>query len=50
VGKLAKARGTPDFAKLVQRPDPGAANGQPTPADRAPVDQWAAFVLSGWGK
>jgi len=51
VGKLATARGTPDFNKLVQRPDqtPGAGQDQ-GPKDRARVNQWAAFVLSGWGK
>ena len=51
VGKLARARGTPDFDKLVQRPAPAAAAGADRePKDRAPVNQWAAFVLSGWGK
>jgi hypothetical protein len=50
VGKLAAARGTPDFDKLVQRPEPGPDHGQPEGTGRAPIDQWAAFVLSGWGK
>ncbi len=45
--KLDRARGTPDFDKLVQRPVAGADSGkeQGTKA-RAPVRQWAAFVLS----
>jgi CHAT domain-containing protein len=50
VGQLARARGTPDFDKLVQRPEPVAGSGEPARKDRAPVKQWAAFVLSGWGK
>jgi CHAT domain-containing protein len=52
VGQLAAARGTPDFDKLVQRPEPmpGAAHPEPSVKDRAPVKQWAAFVLSGWGR
>ena len=51
VGELAKARGTPDFDKLVQRPEPrpGVGHGQGS-KDRAPAKQWAAFVLSGWGQ
>jgi hypothetical protein len=50
VGKLAAARGTPDFDKLVQRPEPGPApHGSPAPR-HAPVRQWAAFVLSGGGR
>jgi len=51
VGKLAAVRGTPDFDKLVQRPEPGpeAATVKGT-AKRAAVRQWAAFVLSGWGR
>jgi CHAT domain-containing protein len=50
VGELAKARGTPDFGKLLQRPEAGPENGQPARAERAPIEQWAAFVLSGWGQ
>jgi len=50
IGELAKARGTPDFGKLVQRPEPAPDHGQPAPTARAPIEQWAAFVLSGWGK
>ncbi len=50
IGELAKARGTPDFDKLVQRPETGPANGRPAPTEHAPIEQWAAFVLSGWGK
>ena len=47
-GKLAAARGTPDFDKLVQRPEASVAGGPSTPR-HAPVRQWAAFVLSGCG-
>jgi CHAT domain-containing protein/tetratricopeptide (TPR) repeat protein len=52
IGELARARGTPDFDKVVQRPEPAADAGvsEPSPKDRAPVKQWAAFVLSGWGR
>ncbi len=50
VDQLAKTRGTPDFDKLVRRPEPVAGGGEPARKDRAPVKQWAAFVLSGWGK
>ena len=53
-GELARARGTPDFDKLVQRPVPIPGAGQVRIAsgqDRnAPVKQWAAFVFSGWGR
>jgi CHAT domain-containing protein/tetratricopeptide (TPR) repeat protein len=48
-GKLARARGTPDFDKLVQRPEPAAVGGGPGPR-RADAKDWAAFVLSGWGR
>jgi CHAT domain-containing protein/tetratricopeptide (TPR) repeat protein len=49
-GKLAAARGTPDFDKLVQRPVPGPdLGGSPVP-HRTPARQWAAFVLSGDGR
>jgi CHAT domain-containing protein/tetratricopeptide (TPR) repeat protein len=48
-GKLARARGTPDFDKLVQRPEPAAGGGGPGPR-RADAKDWAAFVLSGWGR
>ncbi len=47
-GELARARGTPDFDKLVQRPAP-VPGGGPGPR-RADAKDWAAFVLSGWGK
>jgi tetratricopeptide (TPR) repeat protein len=52
IGELTQARGTPDFDKLVQHPEPVPGGGDPViPArDRAPVKQWAAFVLSGWGR
>jgi len=50
IGELAKARGTPDFGKLVQRLEPGPDHRQPARTERAPIQQWAAFVLSGWGK
>jgi CHAT domain-containing protein len=49
-GRLARARGTPDFDKLVRRPEPVAGGGEPARQDRAAVKQWAAFVLSGWGR
>jgi CHAT domain-containing protein/tetratricopeptide (TPR) repeat protein len=48
-GRLAKARGTPDFDKLVQRPEPVPGAGGPGPR-QADTKDWAAFVLSGWGK
>ena len=44
-----QARG-PDFDKLVQLPDPAPANGQAAGTEHAPIEKWAAFVLSGWGK
>jgi CHAT domain-containing protein len=50
VGLLAAARGTPDFDKLVQRPEPGPGAAGASPPRRAPVKQWAAFVLSGLGE
>jgi CHAT domain-containing protein len=50
IAELAKARGTPDFGKLVERLAPGPDHGQPAPTKRAPIEQWAAFVLPGWGK
>ncbi|MFI5455304.1 MAG: CHAT domain-containing protein [Isosphaerales bacterium] len=50
IGELAKARGTLDFGKLVQRPEPGPDNGKPAGTEHAPIEKWAAFVLSGWGK
>jgi CHAT domain-containing protein len=50
IGELARARGTADFRKLVQRPEPGPDHGQPAPTEHAPIQQWAAFVLSGWGQ
>jgi hypothetical protein len=48
-GKLARARGTPDFDRLVQRLGPAAGVATPGPR-RADVKDWAAFVLSGWGR
>jgi CHAT domain-containing protein/tetratricopeptide (TPR) repeat protein len=48
-GKLARARGTPDFDKLVRRPEPAPGGGGPGPRRADPKD-WAAFVLSGWGR
>ena len=50
VGKLAAARGTPDFDKLVQRPEPGPISDGSSAHRRAPARQWAAFVLSGAGR
>jgi CHAT domain-containing protein/Tfp pilus assembly protein PilF len=50
VGKLAAARGTPDFDKLVQRPEPGPGPDDSSAPRRAPARQWAAFVLSGDGR
>ena len=50
IGELAKLRGTPDFDKYVQRPEPGTTHRQPAGAQHAPIEKWAAFVLSGWGK
>ncbi len=52
IAKLARTRGTPDFDKLVQLPEPPPGGNQPEPSTgkHAPVKQWAAFVLSGWGR
>jgi CHAT domain-containing protein len=50
VGKLAATRGTPDFDKLVRRPEPGPGSEGSSPPRRAPARQWAAFVLSGDGR
>jgi CHAT domain-containing protein len=49
-GKLARARGTPDFDKLVQLPEPGPNPAGSSSVRHAPVRQWAAFVLSGYGR
>ncbi len=49
VGRLARARGTPDFDKTVRRPEPVPGAGGPGPR-RADAKDWAAFVLSGWGR
>jgi CHAT domain-containing protein len=47
-GELAQARGTPDFEKLVSRPvDASSARAA---GRRADAKDWAAFVLSGWGR
>jgi CHAT domain-containing protein len=48
-GDLARARGTPDFDKLVRRPDPVAGDGG-SGRRRADAKDWAAFLLSGWGR
>jgi tetratricopeptide (TPR) repeat protein/CHAT domain-containing protein len=52
VGELSKSRGTPDFDKVVRRPEPTPGAGGPgsSPKDRAPAKQWAAFILSGGGR
>jgi tetratricopeptide (TPR) repeat protein/CHAT domain-containing protein len=49
-GKLARARGTPDFDKLVQLPEPGPSSAGSSSVRHAPTRQWAAFVLSGYGR
>jgi CHAT domain-containing protein/tetratricopeptide (TPR) repeat protein len=46
-GALARARGTPDFDKLVSRPADSSAT--PASGRRGDAKDWAAFVLSGWG-
>jgi CHAT domain-containing protein len=48
-GELARARGTPDFDNLVQRPEPARGDDGPG-LRRAHAKDWAAFVLSGWGR
>jgi CHAT domain-containing protein/tetratricopeptide (TPR) repeat protein len=45
-GELARARGTPDFEKLVSRPVD--SSGAPAAGRRGEAKDWAAFVLSGW--
>jgi tetratricopeptide (TPR) repeat protein/CHAT domain-containing protein len=50
VGKLASARGTPDFDKLVRLPEPAPGSDGSARPRRAPARQWAAFVLSGDGR
>jgi CHAT domain-containing protein len=45
---LARARGTPDFDKLVSRP--ADSSGAPAAGWRADAKDWAAFVPSGWGR
>jgi CHAT domain-containing protein/tetratricopeptide (TPR) repeat protein len=53
IGELAHARGTPDFDKLVTRPVESPATGGPAEGAttrRAAEKDWAAFVLSGWGR
>jgi CHAT domain-containing protein len=47
-GALARARGTPDFEKLVSRPMD--SSGAPAAVRRADAKDWAAFVLSGGGR
>jgi CHAT domain-containing protein/tetratricopeptide (TPR) repeat protein len=53
IQELKQARGTPDFEKLVTRPvespGAGAPAGEAAPRRADPKD-WAAFVLSGWGR
>jgi tetratricopeptide (TPR) repeat protein/CHAT domain-containing protein len=49
-GNLARARGTPDFDKLVQLPEPGPSSAGSSALRHAPARQWAAFVLSGYGR
>jgi CHAT domain-containing protein len=48
VGELDRARGTPDFEKLVSRPVDSA--GARAAGRRGDAKDWAAFVLSGWGR
>jgi CHAT domain-containing protein/tetratricopeptide (TPR) repeat protein len=47
-GELSRARGTPDFAKVVSRPVD--FSGAPAAGQRGDAKDWAAFVLSGWGR
>jgi CHAT domain-containing protein/tetratricopeptide (TPR) repeat protein len=47
-GELAKSRGTPDFDKLVTRPVGVPVAG--AAGRRGDAKDWAAFVLSGWGR
>ena len=49
-GKLARPAGTPDFDKLVQRPVEPVAGAAGSGPRRADAKDWAAFVLSGWGR
>jgi CHAT domain-containing protein len=48
IGELARARGTPDFDTVVTRPVRPSASGGAAP--HADAKDWAAFVLSGWGR
>jgi CHAT domain-containing protein len=50
VGKLASVRGTPEFDKIVQRPEQVQSSEKLSAPRRGPVRQWAAFVLSGDGR
>jgi CHAT domain-containing protein len=47
-GELIQARGTPDFDKLVSRPVD--SSGAQMAGRRGAAKDWAAFVLSGWGR
>jgi CHAT domain-containing protein/tetratricopeptide (TPR) repeat protein len=47
-GELDRARGTPDFDKLVTRPVDVPVAG--AAARRGDAKDWAAFVFSGWGR
>jgi CHAT domain-containing protein/tetratricopeptide (TPR) repeat protein len=47
-GELAQARGTPDFKTLVSRPLD--ASSAPAAGRRGDARDWAAFILSGWGR
>jgi CHAT domain len=48
--ELSRAHGTPDFDKLVQRPEPEPAANGSSALHCARVRQWAAVVLSGYGR
>jgi CHAT domain-containing protein len=50
VGKLAAARGTPEFAEPLERSKPRPSSDDSSAPRRETVRQWAAFVLSGDGR
>ena len=54
IGELARMGRSPDFDKLVTQPVKPTAAGSPAGATAAPrrtaEKDWAAFVLSGWGR